>query len=222
MEHAGAIEAIQPADDQVTEIRRQLAQYNAAKATVLRAGRVRLGLVVVGLATLLALMITLANGLDRKAGVLVLLLTGPVGVFGIWLGLKWAWQPVRDHALSLRYEILPIAFGFVEKLRYRHGVSPGFLEGAKRLGLIHFTRSDTDDSIDGRHEGVTFALALTRLMTGSGKSQRLVFRGLVLHAVLEQDFAGHIVVARRNSNWLAPSRNPPTLEIMLKSANCNA
>ncbi|MDO6963225.1 DUF3137 domain-containing protein [Rhizobium alvei] len=121
-----------------------------------------------------------------------------VGAFYVW---DFAWKPVKDHQMVLRYRLFPEIFGFVENVDYSHGQQPWFLEDLKQLKLLRFTRSKNDDALSGNHEGLDFSLVETSLVSGSGKNETTLFKGLVFHFPLDHPFDGTLIVARRG-NWL--------------------
>jgi hypothetical protein len=191
-------ESYMPDEAAVAEIRRHIDIYNSDRPGIYRNCTLVAWLamsaygVVVGIVTYGALQ--MSDGTSLLGAILVFAIVG-----GVWVW-RYAWMPLRDHQLGLRYGLFPKVFGFIEEIRYSAGIEPYFLDNLKRLKLVDFTKSKNDDVISGVHEGMAFELVETQLITGSGKSERTTFKGLIFQFRLAESFPG-LLVANKRSGW---------------------
>lgn len=188
-----------PDEAAVAEIRRHIDMYNAERPGIYRNCTLVAWLamsayvVVMGIVTYGALQ--MSDGTNLLGAILVFAIGG-----GVWVW-RYVWKPLWEHQLGLRYRLFPKVFGFVQEIRYSAGIEPRFLDDLKRLKLVDFTKSKNDDVIGGVHEGMTFELVETQLITGSGKSERTTFKGLIFQFGLAESFPGLLVANKRTGWW---------------------
>lgn len=191
-------QAQMPDEAAVADMRRHVADYNSRRMATFRKAVI---LVTAAIGVALALAAALLSW--RGGG--VILIVGLIAIFLLaWLGVTLAWKPVRELQRNLRAQVFPQLFGFIDRLSYSSGWDPGVLKSIERLRLERFNQSAIDDTVTGVHEGLKFMLLEASLSRKSGKTQRIVFRGLIFHFVIDRDFPGTLLVAPRNAgDWLA-------------------
>jgi hypothetical protein len=179
-------------------IRKRLDEYNAERPAIMQTAYIQVGLYMGAYTLVLLGIFYLAlhsgGGKHNPLGYLF----GVLAICGWWVW-DFAWRPVKDHQLGLRYRLFPVVFGFIDKVGYSHATTPGFLSAIKWMKLVRFSHSDNDDVIGGTHDGLDFVLVESKLKLRSGKNERTVFRGLIFHFLREDEFPGLLVVARRGN-----------------------
>jgi hypothetical protein len=188
-----------PDEAAVAVIERHIDDYNRERPGVRRRCISRTWMMLSGYAIMAALVIYLALQAD-KPGALVTLLSGfiCIGALGV---RRLAWKPIRDHRLALRHQLFPKVFGFISDVEYSAKQEPGFLRQFAELKIIDFSSTQSDDMVSGKHDGMRFELVETQLIRESGRSQRIVFKGVVFHFTLEKEFPGKLVAAKRGGWW---------------------
>lgn len=201
MEHRqdGAPEEVHMPDEAaVADVRRHIDDYNGRRMKTFRQAAILVAACIAIAAVLVGALLYWTRG-----GALVGIALIAIFASAYW-GVKTAWKPVQDLQNNLRGQVIPLMFGFVDRVSYSHGWDPGILGVVERLRLSHFTRAENDDAITGVHEGLQFKLLETRLSRKSGKKHIVIFRGLVFHFVIERDYPGTLVAARRNAgSWIS-------------------
>ncbi|MFM2281910.1 MAG: hypothetical protein RLZZ444_4141 [Pseudomonadota bacterium] len=177
-----------------------IADYNVERPQILSSAYLQVAMYFGGYIILAALLLYASYNQDDPKHRLFSF-TGAILMIGAFYLWDFAWKPVKDHQMVLRYRLFPEIFGFVDQVDYNHGTEPWFIEGLKQLKLVRFTRSKNDDSLSGNHEGLDFSLVETSLVTGSGKHENTLFKGLIFHFPLDHPFEGTLIAARRG-NWL--------------------
>jgi hypothetical protein len=182
-------------------IGQRIAEYNAERPAIMRKAFVQVGLLMGAYAAVVILVfyLMLHSGNRSQINALTWVLVGLIA--GGWYVRNFAWQPVTDYQLGLRYRLFPVVFGFIDKIKYSNATRPSFLSEIRRMKLVQFSHSDNDDVVSGTHDGLDFELVESRLKIGKGKNERTVFRGLILHFLRDEEFPGLLVTARRG-NWL--------------------
>lgn len=211
-------EQYMPGEAAVAEIQAQIGAYNKARPAIYHSclKQAVTALLVYGAIGLLVLFYCVRLGVEPDDMILVaggLLLGG---------GALWAfmWSPMEKHRAALRERLFPKLFGFIEDVTYQQHPKPGFLRHVSELKLVRYSDASNDDLIAGRHQGMDFALLETTLTIGS-KNKETVFRGLIFHFRLADQFPGMLVVAKRGGWWERTMkdfwRTGPSLE--MSSAN---
>jgi len=108
-----------------------------------------------------------------------------------------ATKPARQLQQSLRGRILPVIFGFIGTVAYRHGETPDSFERLPRETVGSFNRQSFDDVVSGYYDGFPFELYEATLRSKAGKSSSEVFRGIVVSFETVTPFPGVLVAARR-------------------------
>lgn len=190
------LDALRPSPEREAEIRASIAAYNEG-----RPAQHRRHVIEAWGGTAAFCIVVLGIGLTVRQN-------DPQGEFwpailGIGLGLafvvwRWLGRPAREFQQMLRRRVLPVAFGFVEDLRYRHAEPSSTATGRlKETGLIPFTRAEIDDSLTGRVEGLPFEFVEAKLTSGSGKHKQTHFAGLIFHFERAENFRGRLFVSTR-------------------------
>jgi len=108
-----------------------------------------------------------------------------------------ATKPARQLQQSLRGRILPVIFGFIGTVAYRHGETPDSFERLPRETVGSFNRQSFDDVVSGYYDGFPFELYEATLRSKAGKSSSEVFKGIVVSFETVTPFPGVLVAARR-------------------------
>jgi hypothetical protein len=119
------------------------------------------------------------------------------GLAAMFLVHAQATKPARRLQQSLRERILPVIFGFIETVAYRHEETPQSFGRLPRETVGSFNRQNFDDVISGRYEGFPFELYEATLRSKAGKSSSEVFKGIVVAFETIKPFPGVLVAARR-------------------------
>ncbi|MDB5523189.1 MAG: hypothetical protein JWM58_952 [Rhizobium sp.] len=188
-----------PDEARLATIRTHIAVYNAERPAILKHAHTQVALYMGGYVVAAGLILLTTLHVDEKHKVVGIVLgLAIIGGVKVW---EYAWKPVTDHQLTLRYRLFPVIFGFIDNVQYSHGQEPGFLQDINRMKLVRFTKSENDDVISGRHDGLDFEMVEAKLNAGSGKSKTVVFSGLIFRFNLDTEFRGTLVAAKRG-NWL--------------------
>jgi hypothetical protein len=182
-------------------IQERIAEYNAERPTIMRTAYIQVG-IYMGLYALVLLFfiyLLLHSDYHGKNNPLGFVVAG-IAVCGWWVW-SFAWQPVTEHQLDLRYRLFPVIFGFIDKVQYSNGYAPGFLNYIKEMKLVRFSGSENDDLVGGTHDGLDFEMVEAKLTVGSGKDKRTVFRGLIFHFLRDDEFPGVLVAAKRGNRF---------------------
>lgn len=134
---------------------------------------------------------------------------------GFWLTVNWATRPARRMQQAFRDRVLPLAFGFVEGVRYTNGEEPASFARLPRSVLPHFDRRRFDDGLSGRHAGFAFDLVEAELADRDGKTEHVRFKGVIVAFALETAFPGELVATRkagRTPSFLRDLFGPPALD----------
>jgi hypothetical protein len=118
-------------------------------------------------------------------------------VAGAVLAYSLRRKPATDLQQSFRHHLLPIIFGFVTDIGYRHGVRPASFDRLPTDATGSFDLEEFDDVISGKYEGFPFELYETHLTHKEGKSNATRFKGVVLAFEQIKPFPGLLVAARK-------------------------
>lgn len=119
------------------------------------------------------------------------------GVFALFFVHSRAVKPAKQLQQSLRERILPVTFGFIEKIGYRYEATPDSFARLPRETVGSFNREHFDDVISGSYEGFSFELYEATLRQKAGKSSSVVFKGIIVAFETEKPFPGVLVAARK-------------------------
>lgn len=182
-------------------IKERIDEYNAERPAIMKTAYVQVALFMgaYGAVVLFVFYLLLHSGNPSKHNPLAWVLAGLA--FAGWYIWGFAWKPVTDHQLSLRYRLFPVIFGFVDKVQYGNGHAPGFLDAVKQMKLVQFGSSENDDLVSGTHDGLDFEMVESRLNVGSGKNKTAVFKGLIFHFNRDDEFPGMLVAAKRGNRF---------------------
>ena len=173
-----------------------LSDYNAERIGVHRRVRWRRPLfALVGLGiggAIAALVALLAPG--AEIGVFVFL--AGLSAMLAYIGWHVGGAPARRLMQSARDRVLPVAFGFIDDVGYRHGETPAALSRLPRAAVGRFNRTTIGDVVSGRHDGMRFALFEAKLSRKVEKSTTRVFRGVVVHFALPAPYPGMLIAAK--------------------------
>lgn len=119
------------------------------------------------------------------------------GLVALFFVHSRAVKPAKQLQQSLRERILPVIFGFIEKIGYRYEAIPDSFARLPRETVGSFNREHFDDVISGRYEGFPFELYEATLRQKAGKSSSEVFKGIIVAFETEKPFPGVLVAARK-------------------------
>ena len=120
-----------------------------------------------------------------------------IGFFALFLVHSQALKPATRLQQSLREKIIPVIFGFIEKVGYRHEATPDSFSRLPRETVGSFNRETFDDVISGRYEGFPFELYEATLLNKARKSSSEVFKGVVVAFETITPFPGVLVATRK-------------------------
>jgi hypothetical protein len=130
------------------------------------------------------------------------------GFFGLFFVHSQALKPATRLQQSLREKILPVIFGFIENLGYRHEATPDSYGRLPQETVGSFNRQSFDDVISGRYEGFPFELYEATLRRKAGKSTSEVFKGVIVAFETLTPFPG-VLVAHQTVAMRTPSGKSP-------------
>jgi hypothetical protein len=121
-----------------------------------------------------------------------------LGTF-VAVGFAWsfAMRPATKVRQSFRERVLPLVFGFVKDVRYANAQTPDSFDRLPRQATGSFNRQRFDDVVSGKYEGFPFELYEAQLSSGSGKSEQVIFKGVVVAFETITPFPGLLVASRR-------------------------
>jgi len=125
-----------------------------------------------------------------------------IGFFALFFIHAQAVKPATVLQQSLRERIMPLVFGFIEEMGYRHEATPESFKRMPQEASGAFNRQSFDDVISGRYEGFPFELYEASLSQKSGKSRSNVFKGVIVAFETIAPFPG-LLVATRKSGMVA-------------------
>ncbi len=199
MESLGDPGHYMPDEARLAEIRARIGEYNAERPSIRRRAYLQAALYMGAYAAVVLSIFYLMRHSGSKNSLLGWIFAG-AAMCGWWIW-DFAWKPVKDHQLSLRYRLFPVIFGFIGDMRYSHGHAPGFLDDIRRIKLVQFTHSENDDLVSGMHDGLGFEMLEARLTIGSGKNRTSVFKGLIFRFSLKTEFPGLLAAAKRGNRF---------------------
>lgn len=120
-----------------------------------------------------------------------------LGFFGLFFVYSQAMRPATRLRQTLREKTLPLVFGFIEKIGYRHEATPVSFARLPRETVGSFNRESFDDVVTGRYEGFPFELYEATLRQKTGKSNSDVFKGVIVAFETITPFPGVLVATRR-------------------------
>ena len=188
-----------PGDEVIAGIRADLEKYEAERRKARMSVRWR---VPVFLGLLLALVVGLAYVFNGVADPNEQWLSTPhvflyviafISAFFLYFA---AVKPTTRLQQSFRERILPLIFGFIEKMGYKHAETPASFERLPRETIGSFNRESFDDVISGRYEDFPFELYEATLTQKAGKSPE-VFKGIIVAFETITPFPGLLVASRK-------------------------
>jgi hypothetical protein len=191
-----------PDEAALSRLRAEIDAYEAERRKTQRNVAIRLPVFIVVVVAFVVVMAVAFNSFAdpneqwRSAPHVFLYVGGLVG-----LGIAWtlATAPARNLRHSYRQRLLPVVFGFIDKVRYRKGETPASMDRLPRETIGNFDRADYDDEISGVWQGVSFELFEAVFSQHDSKAPSTVFRGVVVALETETPFPG-VLVATRKAN----------------------
>lgn len=123
-----------------------------------------------------------------------------VTFFGGWMLYQHCLKPAREFQQSLRDRMLPVIFGFVERVQYSKGTTPRFMERFPKEALLKYANAIHDDAVSGIYENIRFMLSETELTTG-GKNKTVLFKGVIFHFLRDSSFPGILAATKRPGSF---------------------
>jgi len=189
-----------PGEAVLAGIRKDIEAYEASRATANRKVRWRVPLFI---AVVVAVVLAVAWGFNAVADPYEQWLSTPhlllylVGVVAATAAYFQAMRPVNEARQTFRERLLPVVFGFIEDVRYRHGAVPDSFGRLPGEAVGSFDRQTFDDVVSGRYQGFPFELYEALLQEKSGKTTLTAFRGVVVAVGAAETFPGKLVATRK-------------------------
>jgi hypothetical protein len=189
-----------PGEAVIASIKQDLELYESERRKAARRARWRLplffGLLIVVVVFLALLFNVVADPVEQWLSPLHVFLYA-VAFGSTFLVYRLGMKPAWDMQQSFRSHLLPIIFGFVSDVSYRHGAKPDSFDRLPRDATGDFDREEFDDVITGRYEGFPFELYEAHLTKKQGKSSATRFKGVVLAFEQIRPFPGLLVATRK-------------------------
>ncbi|RJT39286.1 DUF3137 domain-containing protein [Mesorhizobium waimense] len=189
-----------PSEAVIAGIRKDIEAYEARRASAYRQVRWRvpvfIGLVVVFVVLVAWFFNKVADPYEQWFSTPHVFLY----VGGFVAALVFYFQAVKPATRlqqSFRETLLPMIFGFIQDIRYQHGVQPNSFDRLPRETVGPFNRQSFDDVFSGRYEGFAFELYEAELREGTGKGSSTAFRGVIVAFETITPFPGSLVATRR-------------------------
>ncbi|WEZ83247.1 hypothetical protein P6U16_20770 [Rhizobium sp. 32-5/1] len=190
-------------------VHRAIEAYNGERPARERAMQNRVTIVMGGfvLITGCILLLLFNSGLKDGFGIAC-----GVAFFAGWQLYEHCLKPAREFQQNLRDRMLPVIFGFVERVQYSKGTTPRFMERFPKEALLKYANAIHDDAVSGVYDNVRFMLSETELTTG-GKNKTVLFKGVIFHFLRDDAFPGILAATKRPGgfqkfveNFSAPGR----------------
>lgn len=120
-----------------------------------------------------------------------------LGLAGMFFVHARAVRPARRLQASLRGRLMPVIFGFVEEMTYRHAEKPASFDRLPRETVGDFSRERFDDVITGRYDGFAFELYEAKLAGKSGQPAGDAFAGVIVAFETIAPFPGMLVATHK-------------------------
>lgn len=189
-----------PSEVVIAGIRKDIEDYEARRASAYRQVRWRvpvfIGLVVVFMVLVAWLFNKVADPYEQWFSTPHVFLYFGSFVAALLLYFQ-AVKPATRLQQSFRETLLPMIFGFIQDIRYQHGVHPNSFDRLPRETVGPFNRQSFDDVFSGRYEGFAFELYEAELREGTGKGSSTAFRGVIVAFETITPFPGTLVATRR-------------------------
>jgi len=189
-----------PSEVVIAGIRKDIEDYEARRASAYRQVRWRVpvfvGLVVVFMVLVAWLFNKVADPNEQWFSTPHVFLYFGSFVAALLLYFQ-AVKPATRLQQSFRETLLPMIFGFIQDIRYQHGVRPNSFDRLPRETVGPFNRQSFDDVFSGRYEGFAFELYEAELREGTGKGSSTAFRGVIVAFETITPFPGTLVATRR-------------------------
>lgn len=129
---------------------------------------------------------------------------GIIILITLTLTLSIIYSPVRKYKLTVKTMLFPIVFKYFGTGFSYKEKNPNFLEKLKSAIIIpHYTNSSTENYIRGSYQGVTIELSEAKLITGSGKNEFTIFKGMFILLSMNKKFHGETFIMN-----VKKSKNP--------------
>ena len=190
---------LMPSEEVIAGIRKDIEAYEVEREKAHAQVRWR---VPVFLGLLLVVAVLLAVALNSLASPYLQWFSTPhvFLYFGTFVGAFFVYNAAMGPATRLRQSfrerVLPIVFGCIRDMRYANGTTPDSFGRLPRKAVGSFGRESFDDTVSGTYDGFPFELYEAKLSTG-GKSDRIVFKGVVAAFETVTPFPGLLVAAKR-------------------------
>jgi hypothetical protein len=192
------IESFMPDAAAVEQIRRDLAVYEPEREKAIGQVAWRVPLFLAPVMLVAALLVIAAWNIAPEGKQPIwgfISACAGIALCGMAYGL--ARKPAADTQQWLRDRILPIAFGFIDDLRYGHEVTPTSYSHLPKEVTGTADRQEFDDVILGRHGDQWFEVFECNLTRGYGKTKETLFKGVVLAFRLDAPFPGKLIATRK-------------------------
>jgi hypothetical protein len=192
-----SVREFMPSEAVIAGIRADVERYEGERVRALGAVKWRVPLFLGGLLAATALLVVVFNVMSERWLTMphvVLYLAAFPAAFYLY---KIAMSPARAVRQSFRARLLPVAFGFIEDVKYRHGYVPDSFDRLPREATGTFDVQSFDDLVAGRYDDFPFELYEADLRKKSGNSEATVFEGVIVAFEMATPFPGLLVAVRR-------------------------
>lgn len=191
-----------PSEAALKGVRAEIEVYEAERQKVRRSAAIRipiyLAIVVILVAVLAVAFNSFADPNEQwSSAPHVFLYIG--GLVALFIAYASATAPTRRLQQSFRERLLPVIFGFIDKVRYRRGETPASVHKLPRDTVGSFNQSSYDDEISGVWQGLPFELYEAVFSQKVNKNSSTIFRGVVVALETETAFPG-VLIATRKAN----------------------
>lgn len=190
-----------PSEAVLAGIRADVARYEAGRVQAHRAVRWRVPAFLAATVAFVVAVAYVLNGLAdpfeqwTSAPHVFVYVGSAIAAFFIY---GWAMRPATKLQQSFRERLLPIAFSFIDGVKYRTGWVPESFARLPRETVGSFNRQGFDDFVSGQYAGFPFELYEASLSQKAGKTTTSVFKGVIVAFKTERPFPGVLVAARRS------------------------
>lgn len=197
--------AAMPGPDALAKIRAQIETYNLERPGVARAAILRTVLYMGGWAAACGLILWWGVRQGAASNMVGYILAG-VLISGYFI-YDLSQSAQKAYQQAMRDRLLPVLFGFVDGVIYRHGHKPRQLERMPGNDFVSRTKSTHGDMLAGSFEGLDFTLGETELAIGSGKNRTVNFKGVIVYIKQEEGFPGQLLAAKQPNRFAKTLRN---------------
>ena len=129
-------------------------------------------------------------------------------IFAAAIGVYFVFK--KSFEEKIKEKIMPTVCSCFENLRW---LTPKEQENANGSILLashlidSYSSENFDDIFEGKHNGVGYTIVVSEFSTGSGKSRRTVFDGVVVILDMNKKFTGNTIIRPDSFTHSSPAKN---------------